>query len=239
MAGILDKDKGKKILVHGRKQKAVTRTPTSTQDQPEDIEIKGLHLLDIPQIDRELSPQRARHISRYVSTSSFSLLGSSNPLGCDKRPSMLQKRRSHLDKTRGDTVDALNNNRNLSLKDQPKLEHNGFSSDELTLKGRKPFTRRASLPASYLGEYLSVNSIRRRAQNCIVIESDRIDAKMQRSNKVKSKTRRSKLRLPSAEKTGEVKEDEDDSIVNSNGDENSVGNDDVEDTFAKIAVRNM
>ncbi|XP_068718751.1 cyclic nucleotide-binding domain-containing protein 2-like isoform X2 [Montipora capricornis] len=240
MASILgkDSDSGKKIIEsikNCRNHTAVT-TESSSQDQAEDNDISDFQLLNIPRIDREFGSRGTRHISRYVSTShsSFGIVGLPNGVSLEQRQSMLQKRMSHLDsELRGDTVVALNNERNLSLTNKPQLEHKGFSN-EPSLQGGKPaFIRRASLPASYLGEYLSVNNIRKRAQNCSAIVSDIAKARVPMS-KVKSKNRRAKLRLPSAVKTDAITEAVDESVVDSKGEENSDKSDAEENIFARI-----
>ncbi|XP_074620546.1 uncharacterized protein LOC141879247 isoform X1 [Acropora palmata] len=196
MSSILDEMTRKTVIQTCRNQQELIRA-TSVPGKPEDQGIRELNLLDIPGNGKNSSPQETRNISRYVSTPSLSFLGPPNRFNHQQRPSMLQERPTHSDNDlRGDNLSASSNERNSNLTSQPKLEHKGSVYNEATLKACKPFRRRASLPASYLDEYLSVNNIRKRAQHSGVKESDSAEARVSQK-KVKSKNRKPKLRLPS------------------------------------------
>lgn len=189
---------GKRVIQNCGNQQELIRA-TSVPGKPEDQGIRELNLLDILGNGKNSSPQETRNISRYVSTPSLSFLGPPNRFNHQQRPSMLQERPTDSDNDlRGDNLSASSNERNLNLTYQPKLEHKGLIYNEATLKACKPFRRHASLPASYLDEYLSVNNIRKRAQHSGVKESDSTEARVAQK-KVKSKNRKPKLRLPSSD----------------------------------------
>lgn len=189
---------GKRVIQNCGNQQELIRA-TSVPGKPEDQGIRELNLLDILGNGKNSSPQETRNISRYVSTPSLSFLGPPNRFNHQQRPSMLQERPTDSDNDlRGDNLSASSNERNLNLTYQPKLEHKGSIYNEATLKACKPFRRHASLPASYLDEYLSVNNIRKRAQHSGVKESDSTEARVAQK-KVKSKNRKPKLRLPSSD----------------------------------------
>ncbi|XP_029195239.2 cyclic nucleotide-binding domain-containing protein 2-like isoform X1 [Acropora millepora] len=196
MSSILDEMTGKRVIQNCRNQQELIRA-TSVPGKPEDQGIRELNLLGILGNGKDSSPQETRNISRYVSTPSLSFLGPPNRFNHQQRPSMLQERPTDSDNDlRGDNLSASSNERNLNLTYQPKLEHKGSVYNEATLKACKPFRRHASLPASYLDEYFSVNNIRKRAQHSGVKESDSAEARVAQK-KVKSKNRKPKLRLPS------------------------------------------
>lgn len=237
MASILGEKTGKRVIQNCWNQELIRSS--SVPGKPEDQGNRDLDLLDIPGNGKDSSPQETRNVSRYVSTPSLSFLGPPNRFSYQQRPSMLPKRESHSDNDlRGDKVVALSNERNLTLTYQPKLEHKGSVYNEATLKACKPFIRRASLPASYLGEYLSVNNIRKRAQNGGVNESDSADARVSQK-KVKGKNRKPKLRLPSDGKTNSAEvEAADEAVVGSTElHENYAEKNSDEDAVPKISVR--
>ena len=237
MSSILDEMTGKRVIQNCRNQQELIRA-SSVPGKPEDQGIRELNLLDIPSNGKDSSPQDTRNISRYVSTPSLSFLGPPNRFSHQQRPSMLQEGPTHSDNDlRGDNLSALSNERNLNLTYQPKLEHKGSVYNEATLKACKPFRRRASLPASYFDEYLSVNNIRKRAQHSGVRESDSADARVSQK-KVKNKNRKPKLRLPSTGNTDPAEvEAADEAILDSTEiHENYAEKDSEEDAVPQMAV---
>jgi len=236
MSSILDEMTRKTVIQTCRNQQELIRA-TSVPGKPEDQGIRELNLLDIPGNGKNSSPQETRNISRYVSTPSLSFLGPPNRFNHQQRPSMLQERPTHSDNDlRGDNLSASSNERNSNLTSQPKLEHKGSVYNEATLKACKPFRRRASLPASYLDEYLSVNNIRKRAQHSGVKESDSAEARVSQK-KVKSKNRKPKLRLPSEGNTDSAEvEAADEAILDSTEiHENYAEKDSEEDALPQMA----
>lgn len=228
---------GKRVIQNCGNQQELIRA-TSVPGKPEDQGIRELNLLDILGNGKNSSPQETRNISRYVSTPSLSFLGPPNRFNHQQRPSMLQERPTDSDNDlRGDNLSASSNERNLNLTYQPKLEHKGSIYNEATLKACKPFRRHASLPASYLDEYLSVNNIRKRAQHSGVKESDSTEARVAQK-KVKSKNRKPKLRLPSSDGNTDSAEVEaaDEAILDSTEiHENYAEKDSEEDAVPQIA----
>lgn len=228
---------GKRVIQNCGNQQELIRA-TSVPGKPEDQGIRELNLLDILGNGKNSSPQETRNISRYVSTPSLSFLGPPNRFNHQQRPSMLQERPTDSDNDlRGDYLSASSNERNLNLTYQPKLEHKGSIYNEATLKACKPFRRHASLPASYLDEYLSVNNIRKRAQHSGVKESDSTEARVAQK-KVKSKNRKPKLRLPSSDGNTDSAEVEaaDEAILDSTEiHENYAEKDSEEDAVPQIA----
>ncbi|XP_015774761.1 PREDICTED: uncharacterized protein LOC107352954 [Acropora digitifera] len=241
MSSILDEMTGKRVIQNCGNQQELIRA-TSVPGKPEDQGIRELNLLDILGNGKNSSPQETRNISRYVSTPSLSFLGPPNRFNHQQRPSMLQERPTDSDNDlRGDNLSASSNERNLNLTYQPKLEHKGSIYNEATLKACKPFRRHASLPASYLDEYLSVNNIRKRAQHSGVKESDSTEARVAQK-KVKSKNRKPKLRLPSSDGNTDSAEVEaaDEAILDSTEiHENYAEKDSEEDAVPQMAVCNF
>ena len=227
MASIFDDKAGKTVIKGCWNQETKSRS-SYVRSQSENQGNKAMDSLELP----NMSAQETSSIARNVSAPSF------RPVDLPKiqkqRSSKLHKTMSQSDSELREAVTlvAINNEGNSMLTNKPRLEHKGFSN-ETSLKERKVFRRRASLPASHLGQYLSVNNIRKRAQNSGANDSDRNVVLM---NKVKNANRK-KLRVPSSEEpilnTDTVEERD----VVSNEVENSVGFDLNADTRPKIAVR--
>lgn len=112
-------------------------------------------------MDRESREKEAERFSRHLSSSLSHL--TSIPQTDEPNPLKVGKTISNSDmrELRGINSVAMNNERNSTMVNKPKIEQR-ISSIQFT-KGRKPLKRRASLPANYLGDYLSVNNIRKRA----------------------------------------------------------------------------
>lgn len=226
MASIFDDKTGKTVIKECWNQETKSRS-SYFRSQSENQGNKAMDSLELP----NMSAQETSSISRNVSAPSF------HPVDLPKiqkqRSSNLHKTMSHSDSELEEAVTlvAINNDRNSTLTNKPRLEPKGFSS-ETSLTERKLFGRRASLPASHLGQYLSVNNIRKRAQNSVANDSDHNVVLM---NKVKNANRK-KLRVPSTEEPILNKDTVEETDVVSNEGESSVGFDLNSDTRPTIAV---
>lgn len=226
MASIFDDKAGKTVIKECWNQETKSRS-SYFRSQSENQGNKAMDSLELP----NMSAQETSSISRNVSAPSF------HPVDLPKiqkqRSSNLHKTMSHSDSELEEAVTlvAINNDRNSTLTNKPRLEPKGFSS-ETSLTERKLFGRRASLPASHLGQYLSVNNIRKRAQNSVANDSDHNVVLM---NKVKNANRK-KLRVPSTEEPILNKDTVEETDVVSNEGESSVGFDLNSDTRPTIAV---
>lgn len=175
MANVFDDKKDKKLINEFWKEgtfprKSFTRSlsekepPSSQRNSNRD---KAMDPVELPisvssiNIDRESREKEAERFSRHLSSSLNQL--TSIPQTDEPNPFKVGKTISNSDsELKGMNFVAMNNERNSTMVNKPKLEQRNSSNQTFT-KGRKSFKRRASMPANYLGDYLSVNNIRKRA----------------------------------------------------------------------------
>ncbi|CAH3184496.1 unnamed protein product [Porites evermanni] len=175
MANVFDNKKDKKLINESWKEgtfprKSFTRSlsekdpPSSQKNSNRD---KAMDPVELPicvsriNIDRESREKEAERFSRHLSSSLNQL--TSIPQSDEPIPLKVRKTISNSDtELRGINFIAMNNERNSTMVNKPKLEQRN-SSNQALMKGRKSFKRRASMPANYLRDYLSVNNIRKRA----------------------------------------------------------------------------
>lgn len=247
MANIFDNKTDKRLIKDCWTQETYSRT-SYIRSQSENShphfqeskyqESKAIDSLELPRnlsavaIGRGSSGQEHPNtFPRNVSDPSFHFVGL--PKVQVQGPSKLQKTVSHSDTELGRVeLVAINNEGSATLANKLRFEHKSFSNQE-ALKGRKAFRRRSSLPASYLGDYLSVNNIRKRAQNSVAgdLEADEVVL----TNKIKNASRR-KMRLASNEEPSANVVTVDEPVVDSSEGDNSAENDVEDDTSPKIAV---
>ena len=239
MANIFDNKTDNRVVREGWNDQQLFSRTSYIRSQSENQGTKALDSLELPAkpLISEPSTQGTPKISRKVSAPSLCLAGDLPKL-LEQTPLMLRKTMCHSDtELRGSQTElvAINNERNDSiLTNKPGLERKGFSNQTIP-KGRNSLKRRASLPPNHLGEYLSVNNIRKRAQNGgTTSDSDRDVAS---ANKVKNTNRR-KLRLPSAEEP-HVNENPAEETIVVNEVDNAPENDIEDNSRPKIAVRNV
>lgn len=175
MANVFDDKKDKKLINEFWKEgtfprKSFTRSlsekepPSSQKNSNRD---KAMDPVELPisvssiNIDRESREKEAERFSRHLSSSLNQL--TSIPQTDEPNPFKVGKTISNSDsELKGMNFVAMNNERNSTMVNKSKLEQRNSSNQTFT-KGRKSFKRRASMPANYLGDYLSVNNIRKRA----------------------------------------------------------------------------
>ena len=241
MADIFDNKTDTRVVKECWNQQTTSRTPLYVRSQSENQGNKALDSLVLPMaMGSESSAQETSSKSRNISAP-FLRLVDDLPKLLEETSLKLRKTLSHSDnELRGGRTElgvAINNERNNSaLAYKPGLERKGFSNQTIP-KGRKSFKRRASLPSNHLGEYLSVNNIRRRAQNGgSANDSDRDVVSL---NKVKNANRK-KLRLPSTEEPQANENPVEETIVVSPSElDNAPGNDIKDCSNPKIPVRKM
>ena len=239
MADIFDNETDKGVVKECWNQRTISRT-SYVRSQSENQGTKALDSLELPMpMGSESSTQETSSKSRNISAP-FLRLVDDLPKLLEETPLKLRKTLSHSDdELRGGRTElvAINNERNNSaLANKAGLERKGFSNQTIP-RGRKSFKRRASLPSSHLGEYLSVNNIRRRAQNGgSANDSDRDVVSL---NKVKN-TNRKKLRLPSTEEPHANENPAEETIVVSPSEVDNTPGNDIEDcSHPKLPVRKM
>lgn len=231
MADIFDNKTGKGVVKECWNQRTISRT-SYVRSQSENQGTKALDSLELPvPMGSESSTQETSSKSRNISAP-FLRLVDDLPKLLEEAPLKLRKTLSHSDdELRGGRTElvAINNERNNSaLANKPGLERKGFSNQTIP-RGRKSFKRRASLPSSYLGEYLSVNNIRRRAQNGNDTDRD-----------VVKNANRKKLRLPSTEEPHANENPAEETIVVSPSEVDNAPANDIEDcSHPKLPVRKM
>ena len=233
MANVFDNKKDKKLINESWKEgtfprKSFTRSlsekdpPSSQKNSNRD---KAMDPVELPicvsriNIDRESREKEAERFSRHLSSSLNQL--TSIPQSDEPIPLKVRKTISNSDtELRGINFIAMNNERNSTMVNKPKLEQRNSSNQAFT-KGRKSFKRRASMPANYLGDYLSVNNIRKRAHFLGTSDTDG-----ETLNKVKNAGRRRvKVRPTSPQpslKTEEADEPETDLIEIETSAENEI-----------------
>lgn len=175
MANVFDDKKDKKLINEFWKEgtfprKSFTRSlsekepPSSQKNSNRDQAMDPVELpisVSSINIDRESREKEAERFSRHLSSSLNQL--TSIPQTDEPNPLKVGKTISNSDsELKGINFVAMNNERNSTMVNKPKLEQRNSSNQTFT-KGRKSFKRRASMPANYLGDYLSVNNIRKRA----------------------------------------------------------------------------
>lgn len=130
----------------------------------------SLHTIQLPRnLNGAGVPTDRESLSEQTTSSSFPRnFSDSNPLVClpilanNEHNNMKLRKTVSSDATRLEQLVAMNSEGNTTPP-KPKQEQKGVSNQ--FLKKGKVISRRASLPASYLEKYLSVNNIRRRAIN--------------------------------------------------------------------------
>lgn len=175
MANVFDDKKDKKLINEFWKEgtfprKSFTRSlsekepPSSQKNSNRDKAMDPVELsisVSSINIDRESREKEDERFSRHLSSSLNQL--TSIPQTDEPNPFKVGKTISNSDsELKGMNFVAMNNERNSTMVNKPKLEQRNSSNQTFT-KGRKSFKRRASMPANYLGDYLSVNNIRKRA----------------------------------------------------------------------------
>ena len=242
MADIFDNKTDTRVVKECWNQRPISRTSLYVRRQSENQGNKALDSLELPMaMGSESSTQETSSKSRNISAP-FLRLVDDLPKLLEETSLKLRKTLSHSDdELRGGRTElgvAINNaERNIStLANKPGLEHKGFSHQTIP-KRRKSFKRRASLPSNHLGEYLSVNNIRRRAQNGGSANDSNRDVIS--LNKVKNANRK-KLRLPSTEEPQANENPAEETIVVSPSElDNAPGNDIKDCSNPKIPVRKM
>lgn len=167
MANVFDNKKDKKIINESWKEgtfprKSFTRSlsekdpPSSQKTKNRDRAMDPVELsinVSSINVDRESREKEAERFSRHLSSSLNQL--TSIPHTDEPNPNSDTE-------LRGINFVAMNNERNSTMVNKPKIEQR-TSYNQAFVKGKKPLKRRASMPANYLGDYLSVNNIRKRA----------------------------------------------------------------------------
>lgn len=175
MANVFDDKKDKKLINEFWKEGTFPRIsftrslsekdpPSSQKNSNSD---KAMDPVELPinvssiNIDRESREKEDERFSRHLSSSLNQL--TSIPQTDEPDPLKVGKTISNSDtELRGINFVATNNERNSTMVNKPKIEQR-MSYNQAFMKGKKPLKRRASMPANYLGDYLSVNNIRKRA----------------------------------------------------------------------------
>lgn len=175
MANVFDDKKDKKLINEFWKEGTFPRIsftrslsekdpPSSQKNSNSD---KAMDPVELPinvssiNIDRESREKEDERFSRHLSSSLNQL--TSIPQTDEPNPLKVGKTMSNSDtELRGIKFVAMNNERNSTMVNKPKIEPR-MSYNQAFMKGKKPLKRRASMPANYLGDYLSVNNIRKRA----------------------------------------------------------------------------
>ena len=175
MANVFDDKKDKKLINEFWKEGTFPRIsftrslsekdpPSSQKNSNSD---RAMDPVELPinvssiNIDRESREKEDERFSRHLSSSLNQL--TSIPQTDEPNPLKVGKTISNSDtELRGINFVATNNERNSTMVNKPKIEQR-MSYNQAFMKGKKPLKRRASMPANYLGDYLSVNNIRKRA----------------------------------------------------------------------------
>ena len=237
MANIFDNKTDKRLIKECWKQESYSGqfyTRSQSENVPPSLQEsrnKGntLEPLELPKNISDVS--MGRDSSENETSSTFSRYSSASfhylvDLPKVDEPRHLKRRETiyHSDTELGETIKlvAINNETgNATLVNKPKLKQRGFSN-QASLKERRQCRRRSSLPANYLGDYLSVNNIRKRAQNIITSDTD---GEVVQVSKVKNPSRR-RTKLPSTNEppanTEIAVEPEVDSNEFDNSDENEI-----------------